>query len=126
MSEKNLAANGTAAPREVTQTPQIMTDFFYRHMGRRIQAYAQSSNAQVAEITGVEGPVWVMDLYIGNTKHFAVYEEYSHYMYIYMGGLKYDQIVDIGQFYDHPNKFGQVFTDLAGNVCIKWTLKEKN
>lgn len=123
MSEKNLAVNGTAAPREITQNPVMMTEFFHLHLGKRIQAYAQSSNAQAAEIDGVDGPVWVMDLYVGIFKHFAVYEEYSHYMYIYMGPLKYKVLVDIGQFYDHPNKFGQVFTDPAGNVCIKWTAK---
>lgn len=124
MSEqKNLAATGTAAPKEINQTSQVMTDFFHLHLGRRINAYAQSCNAQPAEIDGIDGPVWVMDLYVGNSRHFAVYEEYSHYMYIYMGCLKYRPLVDIGQLYDHPNKLGQVFSDAKGNVCIKWTAK---
>ena len=123
MSEKTSAAKGTAAPKEVIQNPEIMTLFFHNHLGRRIKAYAQSSNALAAEIDGVEGPVWVMDLYVGNIKHFAVYEEYTHYMYIYMGSLKYRPIMDFGQFFDHPNKMGQVMSDEQGNVCISWTAK---
>lgn len=122
--------------KEVNQgiaTPESVTLQMAEMLKEELKDYSGYSNAYLATIEYVEGPIWVMDLYNGKYTHHAILEETpapgsARLLYIYAGEFKPHGIIDMGQTYqrqilcDGVVKFqiGQVFSNEKLEPCIKW------
>ena len=120
---ENRTVGTSSFKKEIKHTPQIMSSIFDAMLGRRLMLYASASNPYLGVIDYVEGPVWVMDLCVGKYVHYAIFEEFTNTIYIYMGPLRAKPIIDIGQFYENKYLFAQVYSDKHENVCISICIK---
>lgn len=108
------------------ETPQWATQTIYKHLGFRRYAFAQTSNAQLCKLDGLDQPAWVMELYSGKKAFFAILEapsvSHPRYFYICAATLRRVPVIDLGQTYkESPTGFeGRVSSDKDLNVCIEW------
>lgn len=121
-----------AKNRSYLNTPENMTVYMSKVLSRDLRNYAGHCNAVLCTIDYVEGPVWAMQLYCGDTKHWAILEEVDRAIYIYVGNLKPNLIVPQGQFYKRtfPRKgknvpqIGTIKENQLMEVCISWQDEE--
>ena len=115
-------------------TPEFITNQMVKKIKAELQGYDGHSNAYLAEIDYVDGPVWVIDLYNGRITHRAILEEIcdmdgARILYIYAGPLKPRPIIDLGQVFERHvvrdgrdvKQIGEVYSNKRLEPCIRWT-----
>lgn len=121
-------------------TPEMMTNLIVANIATDIQMYGNYSNAYLALFPGhIDGPVWCMDLYIGEQVHLAILEEFmsdedlKHNLAIFTGSLRPTVIFEDGQLWEHECKSADVtihqifrlYQNKKGENCIKVTYVRK-
>jgi len=111
-------------------TPAMMTNLIVAYIEKDLEMYGNYSNAYLALFPGyINGPVWCMDLYIGDKVHLAILEEYTRTLAIYSGSLRPSVLfLDENTWKCEVQKDGekvtqtyQLFENNLGENCLKVT-----
>lgn len=115
-------------------TPEFITNQMVKNLKSSLAGYDSYSNAYLAEMDYIQGPIWVMDLFKGRITHRAILEEIgdpdgARVLYIYGGCLKPRPIIDLGQVYEkrfvrdgrNVKYIGRVYSNKRQETCIRWT-----
>ena len=121
-------ANKTQKHLRENHTPEVMTKLISAKLDEDLKVYGNFSNAYLATFPEhIEGPVWCMDLYIGEQVHIAILEEFTLELAIYTGPLRRQSYFPDNQKWDREEKevrrYWELYKNSKKEYCLRYSCK---
>ena len=121
-------ANKTQKHLQENHTPEVMTKLISAKLDEDLKVYGNFSNAYLATFPEhIEGPVWCMDLYIGEQVHIAILEEFTLELAIYTGPLRPQIYFPDNQKWDREEKevrrYWELYKNSKKEYCLRYSCK---